>query len=574
MLDGQVFVVGNSNGNSTGTNLHLLIHISCLVGAIVLIIHLTAALYNRIYSSRLLASIPSTAGPSMLVTSNNINSSEVLTEGQRVQGPSSLEGETSPSYTSSILDGNDYASAVCKAAHSIALEHNNRQSNTIWPQVLNGSSSCQQRTTTTNNNQNQNQNWLSSQPDFGCLFGVNYSNSAPNKRLNKVIKQSSYIDDYNNNLIINNQISSNELAFPIRLLIQMLAIQLLIVLLIECQNLFNSNRFEKNQYFMTTHEQQQQQQLAPIGSVSWFLIMLLCYLISSITCWLLSKFIDLSFILRKRKQQQQQQQQHDLNSLSFRSTCLFANEQNEQKPKTNASSTASSEASNSDQQSDKTTSHTISHYDNSSGRSMIQNIKEQTKSHQANRIYTIGCNNGNQNVVLNSPTPSASYSLIETHQLQHIGLGSSSDTPIGHGLVGVSQGGLFDNKRLRRGRRTTKTTTLNRDRTSLVETFKSDDIKEAARFSLVHLVPILLSLLLLWLSSGLRSLSGLSELVYVTSFAHQIASWPLLVEAALIQILVLLFIVPTVSRSLIIIIIIIIRHDSSSCPRELFLKWI
>lgn len=455
MLDGQIFATGPTTATTGATNSRLLIHVSCLLATILLALQLSASLYNRFHARRLLASIPLHPAPSLLVTSS-----------QTLQSRANGGGDT---YNSSIMDGNDYASAVCKAAQSIpALEQSYWQTN-------------------------PNSHWQSnrSQLDFDRRHRAKQNSiRAPMRIAN--------------------------LRIPIHLMVKLFAIQLLLILLVESQTYFiRPFRFPFITQISKSAAHGGAKLTPPIGRSTWLLITLLYYLIASVTCWLFSQFIRLNMTFFSYRNLVSSS---DTRSRQLRSACLFGSggasisDQNSALP--GGESTSSSDGSD---HSDKT--HT-SHYDNSSasvvalaqsganpvGATICNPRSNQTAAAIYGGLQNCYATTGNGHVC--SPGSSV-YSSIEhpRHQLQHLRkLSSSSSYPNSEQAVGL------------------------------------------AHFGLVHLAPIVMSLIQLWFSSGSASTTAINELTYVTSFGLQLASWPLLIEATWLQFSLLLYAGPIVSR--------------------------
>lgn len=87
-----------------------------------------------------------------------------------------------------------------------------------------------------------------------------------------------------------------KLRVPAHLLVQLLAVQLLVVLLVESQNYFLRRSSARNLLLAEMHEQPEVA-TEPIGAPTWTAVLALYYLIASITCWLAVKLTWLNLSL-------------------------------------------------------------------------------------------------------------------------------------------------------------------------------------------------------------------------------------------------------------------------------------
>lgn len=87
---------------------------------------------------------------------------------------------------------------------------------------------------------------------------------------------------------------SGHVKVPYYIYIQLFILQLLMVFLVESQNYFSKN---SRSYSASLCQQQPEQLVNPIGLITWAVVLVLYYLILSLTCWLLGQLIKLNLRL-------------------------------------------------------------------------------------------------------------------------------------------------------------------------------------------------------------------------------------------------------------------------------------
>lgn len=309
-----------------------------------------------------------------------------------------------------------------------------------------------------------------------------------------------------------------QLRIPIYVMLYLFAVQLLIVLLVESQGLFPQPRYA---FAGSRQASTETQPLPPMGPVSWLLVSLLYYLVSAISFWLISRCVELSILmirpsllLRRPTSSDQLQSPSNAASSADPSTVLAG-----------SASTASSDAS---ERSDKTNP---SHYDNSSnsvlglGAHSVNPVNSTICGPRATRkpalygarvsqnCYSTGSNH------VNSASSSA-YSSIETNQ----------------------------HAQLARFNRRNVDNDSDDDEQFCWAKLSGSNLNLG--FALVHLAPIITSFGFIVSSSSSKLYGLLNSMLYVTSLALQVASWPLLIVSTWQYFMLLLSIVFIVSITL------------------------
>lgn len=449
MLEGELFASGSS-----GTNLHLLLVATCLASVFLLSVYLAAALYNKIHANRLLASIPLHPAPSMLVTStNNLERSHALMH-PTLQRQAPTGSDPSQLYASSLSEANDYASAVCKQTQSMALEC---ASNPLWASSLS--------------------------------YGV-WPDTAKRAQAKR-------------RLLERNWRHFKQLRVPIHVMLYLFAIQLLVVLLVESQSLFARPRYA----FAARQPTSDARPLAPMGPASWLAVSLLYYLVSALSFWLISRFVELAIMLVRPSLLLSRDPSTEL--LQSASSAPSSSEPNTVLP--GSGSTASSDAS------DKTNP---SHYDNS-GASVLG------LAHSVNPATSTIC----------GPRATRKPALYAARAQNCYSTGSNQV-----GSASSSAYSSIEHQHAQLARR------LSANERQLCWP-KLPLANLSLGFALVHLAPIVTTIGFIVSSSNSKLYGLLNSMLYVTSFSLQVASWPLLIASTWPYFMLLLSLACLVSRS-------------------------
>lgn len=279
------------------------------------------------------------------------------------------------------------------------------------------------------------------------------------------------------------------LKLPTHLLVQMLALQLLLVLLVESQNCLQRAGFRA-----ATPPYRQwpdEAALPPVGTPTWLLVLALYYLTTALTCWLMGQLIRLNLSL---------------------SSSLSAASGARQRPLRSSASTSSSAASDKSAQS-------------RAGQSAVN--PSAGSMYTSARSNNVTCLAQSQLAQLNSSTsPTSSFSSINGHSIERqLALSRLEDSAQLYGQL-AAEGP--------RGRRAL---------TRLLEE------RAPAELLVVHALPLLATLTVAWLSAA-RS-HALNALTYTSSLGAQLAFWPLLVDASATPFSALLYYGPSVSFQLV-----------------------
>lgn len=435
MLDGHLFGFGAAFGTSN-LQARYLISLSCIVGAILLALAIGASLYDRAHTSRLLASIPMRSAPSLLVTTNRM-------------GPLVRH---QVSHCATAMDNNNN--------NNNNTEHTTQQD--LSPARHVRSTSDQHNSNGQQQQQNNGQIWHCQQ---ASLYGA-WQQPHKSPISNATPIDSTY-EQFLQSLQTNEQASTNQLAnqlsarpftlkVPIYILCQLFLIQLLVLLMLISQNWWQ-NRQQMQQ------QTQPQLMLDPIAQITWLIVILFYYLISSFTCWLLVQFLKLNKILLVSSNVQL-----DQTARQFNSSSVDSSEHDLQSELTSSKLTPSSSQY---QQCQKLTSTTAA----------------TQQDRYWNQQWSVGKlnNNANINCINKSKLISSSSSFMQ----------------------------LFD----------------------------------LCTLFLEYFLPLALSAICFWVSQYNWLASQINELTFVSSFATQLASWPLLLESTSSQVSLLIYLLPSVS---------------------------
>lgn len=348
--------------------------------------------------------------------------------------------------------------------------------------------------------------------------------------------------------------SSRRLIFPIHLIVQLFALELLIVFLVESQNylqrptrisqhahLLNmSAGWQPAQFFQFAQMQHQENtfpasssdQLNPIGWFTWLLVLALYYLIASVTCWLFGQLLKLNLSLLS--------QHWHLKHLA--SSCS---------PSSSGSSSAASDKSI---QYGATNSTAISSSANPAPVSIYS--QQQQQNHQrlptsnlyggANSCY--GQYNTNNNTSNQRQLNNLQSSTSPTSSFSSTGNQSMSDPNTALSRLEADSNRLYGEPfTLRLAAQANKKGSSKH--AELISPLKSSLIKlslDKLYLFVVHILPILSVLVIGFLSTSKSD--TLNALTYTTSSAFQLAHWPLLVEFSSTPFAVILYYVPSVSE--------------------------
>lgn len=484
MLNGQLFGSDQQQTMGTGsaseqnaTNHRLIIYVSCLISATLLALQLAAAAYNKAHARRLLGAIPAQPPPPLLVsnlrvansTPSALNSSH---HGQPNQTATNCSDQTSPTYSTS-----DYSVAL--QASKMKLE------------------------------QQQQQHQLN---DPSGLFPSRFPS------VSKRLKQ---------------------LTFPIHLIVQLFLLELIIVLLVESQNYLERRTRHEHLLNPTWSWQTAQslqpnfvvsvppsEQLNPIGSITWLLVLTFYYLIAAITCWLAGQLLKLNVSLVE--------QQHHLKRLNGSSS-----------PSSLRSST---EASDKSIHYDATNSTAVS----SSANPVSASICSQQQQHNSrlpvatNSFYgpsscygQYSTNNNQQhhlqqlNNLHSSTSPTSSFSSV--------GNQSMSDPNTALGRLEVDSTRLYGE-----APRFGVSTNLGSAKNQLSGQSLIKLPLDKLYLFVMHVLPVSLVIVIALLSAS--KIDALNASYFTTNYSFQIAYWPLLVELTSSPLSIIIYYEPAVSN--------------------------
>lgn len=541
------------SSSSSSNNLRLIIYLSCLISAALFTLHLAAAAYNQAQARRLLGAIPANPPPPLLVSNSNGSAAQlhpmltgVATStinrganliGQGGQQSSNNSEHTSPTYGSSSID------------YSAALDANRA------------------RQLASSNPANHFYDHLTMNHRYQCV--------------QKLVKQ--------------------QLSVPIHLIVQLLALELIVILLVESQDYLQRMQATRRGMLLRQHQQQSLQSsllygsgvpasehqgdpmLDPIGLITWTLMLTFYYLIASIFTWLMGQLLELN------------------------SDWLFHASNLKSRTRLRPSnSTNSSMASDKSIQYGVATATTNSTAFASSVNPAAGSLYAGSRHLNANQLYlvetgqascygqpalqysaattaTAAPNNGSladQQPFQSSTSPSSSLSSAgQSVGEQHLSALNrlEADSARLYGHHHHHHHNNNHNQQQQQPIRQLIMTTGSRQRIaskqarfferffgchSTSHNIEDTDNRRQTPLNklLVHLFPVLLSGLIAWLS--IDKTQTINSLLYTSSLGSQLAYWPLLVDCSSSGLSLLLYYVPAVSVALLLLLLLSV----SNCP--------
>jgi len=522
MLDGHLFAAKQSGIVGSGTaNLRFLIYASCLLSALLLALHLGAASYKQAHDRRLFASIPSQAPPSLLVTNALVQAPN--------QRPTSSNLECSPMEADLDLEQQRQL-----AAH--------------------------QRLTTNGSNSD-------SSPTYSSNYSAALATNKAKLEAEKMDTSSSAPFPFKLSPRTMETATAaaaaasrrpTRLTVPIHLFGQLLALQLLLVLLVESQNYNQRTRPPASQLFqpdlsLSFAPNPGADQLRPIGAITWILVCLLYYLIAAFNCWLLAQLVELNVAIFEEETRQSGQMAAAASSYS-----------------SSSSNGGSSGASDKSIQYGATNSTVLSSSANQVSSSIYGQRQQQQQMVVNANFYgapsacygQAGHNYGGQRQhsvggvpisagPQSSTSPTSSFSSAGRQSAdQQTALGRLEDSARLYGQPPVSLlSRQHQNQHQHQHQRKHRQRQSSPYASTLLERLLDPwGLQGPVLNSLVvHGLPLALVALVAWLSSGKAQL--LNSLLYTTTFGAQLASWPLLVDSSYPTFSKLLYYGPIVSIS-------------------------
>lgn len=488
MLDNRLF--GSTQLGRVAGNARLLATLSCLLAALLLALALSAALYNRAHASRLLASIPLQAAPSLLVTTN------------RAGGRGANGDDLSPSYgTSSSL------------SQDIVAGSNDIVGSLLYQQAANSnlggaanSGACSL----------DSDPWRS-QTAAANFYQQNNTNnkqakSRPANQINPAAK-----------------LRNKSLRIPCHLLFQLIGLEFLILFMLLSQNWFRHSSAWYQQQQGAWRTPAGAAWWAPVGQANWCLVLLLCYLVSAISCWLLTQFLRL---LVSCSPAPRAHSPHHLKSdgacylgagAPSSGACALQRQGLVGPSRDSNSADVSSSHGNATNSSSGTSNGRAADHNQELGASKLSQTTTATITSQYD-------NNGNilaASRLLHNNNNEPRQPCYQ-RRLDRLVSDSSEATTAHYWPVGAARHSAAAGACL-----------PGADRAACCLLHY--------QFYLTHLLPLLLVALFYWLSNSQWQLIQLNELTFVSSFASQLACWPLILEAGAANFSLLLYLIPGVS---------------------------
>lgn len=493
----QQLLVDNGSGN-----LRLIIYLSCLISAALFTLHLAAAAYNRAQARRLLGAIPANPPPPLLVSNGGVGSAAQLhpmlaggslnhrsATGQQQSSSTNNSEHTSPTYGSSSID----YSAALSASRAKQLAANPSGGGHFYDQLFAPS-------------------------HYQCL--------------QKLAKQ--------------------RLSVPIHLVVQLLALELLLVLLVESQNYLQRMQSRRGLAAFRGYAGPVPEDpvLEPIGLVTWVLVLTLYYLVASVFTWLASQLLELNLdCFREARSAKSRNQLRPSNSTNS----SVASDKSAQYGLTTATATSNSTAFASSL--------------NPAGSGLYATSNRQLNANQLYLVETgqascygqtaAGQYNASlehQQAFQSSTSPSSSLSSsaggdqhlggpldpAHLHNQAHSGQQVANASRQLIGTTGNSRQRIASARRASLFERLIGTGCS----ASQMNNYHQGHRKPLNRL-LVHLTPVLLAGLIGWLSAGKSQ--SMNALTFTGSLSSQLACWPLLVDCSSSGLSVLLYYLPAVS---------------------------
>lgn len=485
--------------------MRLFIYGSCLCALLLLIAQLGAQIYLRAHARRLLGAMP-TKPPAPLLIAHSGNNTLIRPHTDHhlaatcTNSAAALAGRSpvvdqanggpptaTPTYTSTTSDG--YSAALAAATAAAAKSKGG----------VDGSEGDDDEQATIDSTTNFNYG-----PDYADYTMTNvwkdvnrhdHRSSSPSSTNHKA-------DSYCYNI---------SLKVPINILIQMIAVQLLIVVLVESQSPLGSWRKQQQPTNTWRHHYSHQpsaarlngglfqideptEALNPIGAITYTLVWALIYLQATLAFWLLDQFIQLALMATAASRglscnKQQRQQRH-----------TQANDWHEPRP-----------------------------------------LFGPTPSHPDCNVYGSATQQQQQQIAI-SPASSSSYGALTT---------SASSSQQQQQQQQQSAIYLCRNGQVNPARGYVSTTNSKRPMicktSSLVVYLSAVCRSEAFRWILVHAMPAIASTTIVWFASERGALWLNSSAYTLNGYLAQLAYWSLLLDASMGPLGALLYSLPTVS---------------------------
>lgn len=496
---------GSLNSSGSGNNLRLIIYLSCLISAGLFTLHLAAAAYNRAQARRLLGAIPANPPPPLLVSNSNGSAASVaqlhpmLAGNQQQQQRANQAGQQQQQITASSANNSEHTSPTYGSSsldYSAALSANRAK------QLASNSSST----------------------NYDHLFLNQYQCVQKSMAATK-----------------------QQLSVPIHLVVQLLALQLIVILLVESQNYLQRMQNRRSASLMMTFRQQQngggliygptneQQQLDPtldpIGLITWSFLLAFYYLIASIFGWLASQLLEINL---------------DWLGDSSSSSNLVAIKAAGSK----GGQLRTSNSTNSSVASDKSAQYGVTSTSATNSTAFASSVNPAGSS----SLYASGGNarhqlNANQLYLVETGQASCyGQTTLDQHQhhLQQTGHPFQSSTSPSSSLsssAGEQHLSQLQHQRTSRQR-------ISPRRAGFLRRLLGFNSKRASKSNqlnkfLVHLFPILLTGFIGWLSASRSQI--INSLTYTSSLGSQLAYWPLLADCSSSALSLLLYYLPAVS---------------------------
>lgn len=517
----------------------LFVYGSCLCALLLLIAQLASQTYLRAHERRLLVAMPtSKPAPPLLVAANSGASTLIRPSGTAAAASAVGPPTATPTYTSTTSDGYSAALAAATAAAGKSKQVGaacelaaNNNGNASSSQA--NDEAADEQATTLDSNTNFN--------DYSNEF--NHCDNWLNG--NKLVPSSNHCHEpYLSDDELMFQCSSKiSLKIPINLLIQLIATQLLIVLLIESQSLLGSWRKRALVAQQTRAHllfqldtslaaggggglEPQDAITNPIGPLTYALVWALIYLQATLAFWLLGRFVQLATLALASASSGKVA----ASKSSARPSSLAANGKHPyvvvepRPPLLNNTHSAAAAQSSLGQANDV----------------HVYNQQQQQRQYQAAGILAgaaaISPASSSSYGALTSASSNAMAAAAQQQQQQQPQLPPPPPQSIYLCNNNVGRCYSASSKALA----TTTTTTTS----SLVAVCQSD----AFRWILVHAMPAIASSVIVWLACD-REAAWINASAYtLNGYFAQLAYWPLLVDACIGPLGSLLYSMPTVSE--------------------------
>lgn len=464
MLNGHLFesVVPPAIGQPK-----LAVYISCLISAALLTLHLLSVAYNRAHARRLLGSMPADPPPPLLISSSQPSRPQQLlgSGGSRPMPPNMSSLETTPTYGSNME-----TSATATAT----------------------------TTTATSDHYQQQQQQAKFQPAASSCFDL-IGNVVDLQAIGAAASSLGVING-GGGASCPTTSSSNQFKrqfqVPIHILVQLLALQLLVILLVESQNYIhdmgsaaaNSQHVDPTTAWMPAAAAALASK-NPIGPITWLLVLALYYLIGCLTFWLMGQLVKLNL---------------NLASLSLATqppgcSSWWPNNNNRTGSSTSSSASSSSSSTNKQQQQQQHQLASIfapSSISSTQSRDSPTDSTDGVKYGGGQTIYGAGQRTMN---LYGGGHPSVFYGTTSGLQQQSLA-NNNSNTNQGYS----SSAG------------------------NLLGYLLNPSISKPIQLIVCHLCPCIFVTFIVWLSAP--RVAWFNSLTYTTSFGLQFAYWPLLVD--------------------------------------------